>query len=136
MLHAAEVSAAVEQVQAAGEGSIRSFIFPSFLELLKDHAKPFEYTKHSWRDAVTNPVVVLHSSGSTGQPKPITMTHGTFSILDLERKLPGVPGRQNRDYRMWDLPGDGRFYHIFPTFHLSGFLANSSTRNFSHLCID
>lgn len=52
------------------------------------------------------------------------MTHGTFSILDSERNLPCVSGRQNIDNSIWDFPdGGGKFYTPFPFFHLSGFLS-------------
>ena len=51
------------------------------------------------------------------------MTHATFAVLDNERNLPSVPGRRNRDYSIWDFSGGGRFYTVFPYFHLAGFLA-------------
>jgi hypothetical protein len=91
-----------------------------------DHT-PFSYEEQTFDEAKNNPIVVLHSSGSTGIPKPITMTHGSFSILDNERSLPGPAGRTKRDFSMWDFPGGGRFYHIFPYFHLAGFLSNIGT---------
>lgn len=96
---------------------------PSFADLLVGTAS-FTYEKRPWATAKNDPIVVLHSSGSTGIPKPVTMTHGTFSILDNERNLPGVAGRKKRDFSIWDFPGGGRFYHIFPYFHLAGFLSN------------
>ncbi|TGO28793.1 hypothetical protein BPAE_0023g00580 [Botrytis paeoniae] len=67
---------------------------------------------------------ILHSSDSTGIPKPITMTHGTIAVLDNEWNPPGVPGRKNRDFSIWDFQGGGKFYHVFPYFHLAGFLSN------------
>lgn len=51
------------------------------------------------------------------------MTHATFATLDNERYLLKVPGRRNRDYSIWDLKGGGRFYTVFPYFHLAGFLS-------------
>ena len=52
------------------------------------------------------------------------MTHGTFAVLDRERNLPAVPGRKNRDFSIWDFgPVGGKFYTIFPYFHLAGFLS-------------
>ena len=51
------------------------------------------------------------------------MTHATFAVLDNERNLPTVPGRRNRDYSIWDFNGGGRFYTVFPYFHLAGFLS-------------
>ena len=53
------------------------------------------------------------------------MTHATFAVLDGERNLPTVPGRRNRDWSVWDFQGPrgGKFYTMFPYFHLSGFLS-------------
>ena len=52
------------------------------------------------------------------------MTYGSFAVLDRERNLPTVPGRKNRDFSIWDFgPSGGRFYTVFPYFHLAGFLS-------------
>lgn len=51
------------------------------------------------------------------------MTHASFAVLDRERFLPTVPGRKNRDYSIWNFNGGGRFYTVFPYFHLAGFLS-------------
>ncbi|KAL9137789.1 MAG: hypothetical protein Q9175_000994 [Cornicularia normoerica] len=53
------------------------------------------------------------------------MTHGTFAVVDNERNLPTVPGRKNRDNSIWDFEGGGRFYTMFPYFHLSGFISTA-----------
>lgn len=50
------------------------------------------------------------------------MTHASFAALDRERRFPTTPGRPNRDYSIWDFNGGGRFYTVFPYFHLAGFL--------------
>ena len=68
-----------------------------------------------------NPVVVLHSSGSTGAPKPIVMCHGTFAYLDNDHNRPLVPGRRNQDFTVYDM--EGKLFHIFPPFHLAGFVS-------------
>lgn len=52
------------------------------------------------------------------------MTNGSFSVLDRERNLTTVIGRKNRDFSIWDFgPSGGKFYTIFPYFHLAGFLS-------------
>ncbi|KAK2603619.1 hypothetical protein QQS21_004200 [Conoideocrella luteorostrata] len=123
VIHATEVNPIVKQLEAETDG-VRFVVCPSFQDMLEGNPDPFVYKQNSWTVAKNNPVVVLHSSGSTGIPKPITMTHGSFSILDNERNLHRVPGRKNRDFSIWDFSGGGRFYHIFPYFHLAGFLSN------------
>ena len=51
------------------------------------------------------------------------MTHATFAVLDRERHLPTLPGREKRDFSIWDFEGGGKFYTPFPYFHLAGFLS-------------
>ena len=52
------------------------------------------------------------------------MTYGSFAVLDRERDLPTVAGRRNRDFSIWDFgPRGGKFYTVFPYFHLAGFLS-------------
>ena len=52
------------------------------------------------------------------------MTHGSFATLDNERNLPTLPGRKNRDLSIYNFDrGGGKFYTVFPYFHLAGFLS-------------
>lgn len=90
-------------------------------DLLQVHGMQFPF-KISFDEAVLHPIVVLHSSGSTGLPKPVTMRHGSFAVMDNDRKFPKVPGRKNHDLTVWDFDGAvGRIYEPFPPFHLAGF---------------
>jgi hypothetical protein len=105
----------------------------TFQAMCSSNPNHFHYNQE-YNLAKDHPVVVLHSSGSTGRlgctkfshnvidvpglPKPITMTHATFAVLDRERNLPQVSGRKNRDYSIWDFKEGGRFYTVFPYFHV------------------
>lgn len=104
--------------------SLICLAYPAFRDLLHGSCEHFAYEVLPWETAKNNPIVVLHSSGSTGLPKAIAMTHGSFGILDNERILPAPPGRRKRDFSIWDFHNGGRYYHVFPYFHLAGFLAN------------
>ncbi|KAI1774063.1 acetyl-CoA synthetase-like protein [Hypoxylon cercidicola] len=131
LLYAAEVAPIVQRMGAAS--SLRSEVIPTFEEMLSTSPVSYPYTK-SFEDAKNDPVVVLHSSGSTGIPRPITMTHGTFAAFDNEHNLPRVPGRKNRDTTVWSFDGEARVYMVFPFFHLGGFLfltVNAIFRNSS-----
>ncbi|KAF2472981.1 putative NRPS-like enzyme [Lindgomyces ingoldianus] len=121
ILYAAEVTPIVKQLNAINE-SLTILEVPSFQDMFQ--STPSSYPFGKIYDQVKNdPILILHSSGSTGLPKPITMTHATFAVLDNERNLPKVPGRRNRDYSIWDFNDGGRFYTVFPYFHLAGFLS-------------
>ncbi|KAI0423280.1 hypothetical protein F5X98DRAFT_369287 [Xylaria grammica] len=75
--------------------------------------KPYPYTK-KFSEAKAEPFVVLHTSGSTGLPKPIVQTHRTISAVSaLLSKV------DNRTTFPGFLSGK-RMYLSFPLFHLAG----------------
>lgn len=76
-------------------------------------AYPYQKT---YADARLEPWVVLHTSGSTGMPKPIVQTHATYSPLDAYTALPslGFPDTYPSDSK------GRRVYLGFPLFHCGG----------------
>ncbi|KAF2011090.1 putative NRPS-like enzyme [Aaosphaeria arxii CBS 175.79] len=121
LLHTSELLPMINQLKVENSEILTEEI-PSFNHILNSEPEDFPFDPH-YEEVKDNPIVVLHSSGSTGLPRPITMTHATFAVLDNERKLPTVPGRRNRDFSIWDFKTGGRFYTVFPYFHLAGFLS-------------
>ncbi|RWA08436.1 hypothetical protein EKO27_g6678 [Xylaria grammica] len=104
LLYTPEVGPLVRPLQEL-KSDLRTEAVPSFDEMMGSVPAEFPYSK-SFDEAYNDPVVVLHSSGSTGIPKPITMTHGSFAVLDNEHNLPDIPGRKNRDWSMWTFKGE------------------------------
>lgn len=121
LIYANEIQASFSNIDAVRPG-LKGLALEPLGDLLRVEAPEFPY-RPNFEQAVRHPVVVLHTSGSTGTPKPVTMTHGTFMIMDNDRKLPTVAGRKNHDLTIWDFDGSpGRIYEPFPPFHLAGFL--------------
>ncbi|KAI0973343.1 acetyl-CoA synthetase-like protein [Xylaria arbuscula] len=94
---------------------------PDFVDMLGSSSPLYAYEK-DFDKAENEPILVLHSSGSTGLPKPITMTHGSFAVMDNEKNLAEIPGRKRRDWSMWNFDGEARVFSVFPFFHLGGFM--------------
>lgn len=79
----------------------------------------FPYTK-TFDEAEWEPFVVLHTSGSTGLPKPIVVRNGMFTGIDGYHNLPKFQG-QNIAIREWAERAK-RHYVPMPLFHTAGLL--------------
>jgi len=66
-----------------------------------------------WSDAVHQPFLTLHTSGSTGLPKPIDINHGLISTIDAQQMLADVDGR-SVTARAW---ANRTVYTALPPFH-------------------
>jgi thioester reductase-like protein/aryl carrier-like protein len=102
---------------------LRLLDFPSLDELLTAQCEHVPYLV-DFAQVRDEPILILHSSGSTGVPKPVTFTNGAFAAIDNDRNFPTVPGRRNHDLTTWDFPAGSYLYTPFPLFHMAGFLNN------------
>ncbi|KAF9766433.1 hypothetical protein IL306_001183, partial [Fusarium sp. DS 682] len=104
------------------EKYMRVLELPSIDELLDaESTEPFVFDK-TFASAVDEPFCILHTSGTTGVPKPILWTHGLIGTMDAVRLLPPtegdgglVPWTDN-----WN-EGD-RIYSSFPMSHGAGII--------------
>jgi thioester reductase-like protein len=83
---------------------------------LKIEPKYYPY-EESFELVQDRPCLVCHTSGSTGFPKPIDMTHAALAVYDKQRNLPIIDGRQNLSYANF---AGHTYYTAFPPFHLAG----------------
>jgi len=118
IFYSKEVSPIITGIEA-GNPDITCTAVGTLDEMIQD--TPRYHFNETFETAAGKPVVILHSSGSTGAPKPITMYHGTFAYLDNDHNRPSVPGRRNQDFTVYDM--EGKLFHIFPPFHLAGFVS-------------
>ncbi|KAK7416594.1 hypothetical protein QQX98_005065 [Neonectria punicea] len=78
-------------------------------------APHYEYTK-TWDTGKRDLVWVLHTSGSTGHPKPIFRYLDSLASVDANNLLPKVQGRSVNLHEFWH----SRAYVTFPFFHAAG----------------
>jgi acyl-CoA synthetase (AMP-forming)/AMP-acid ligase II len=81
-----------------------------FEELDKVRHIPFSLT---WEGAKDKPFCVLHTSGSTGIPKPVFVTYGTFACNDAHQLIPHLGGKPT----LVNFLKGKRYFLALPLFH-------------------
>ena len=71
---------------------------------------PFSRT---WEEAKDSPFCVLHTSGSTGIPKPVFVTYGTFACNDAHQLIPKLGGNPT----LVNFLKGKRYFLALPLFH-------------------
>jgi acyl-CoA synthetase (AMP-forming)/AMP-acid ligase II len=98
-------------------------------EWLSATAAPFPYNK-SFDEAQWDPLVVLHTSGSTGIPKPITVRQGSLAIADSFQNLSGYQGG-SFFFSEW-AKRSKRLFMSMPMFHAVGTICMLSSIFYNH----
>ncbi|KAM5432753.1 putative NRPS-like protein biosynthetic cluster [Microsporum ferrugineum] len=97
---------------------------PLLEELLDaSSTEPFLYSK-SFDEAINEPFCFLHTSGSTGVPKPIPWSHGLIGTMDAVRLLPSVEGTDGLLPWTSDWLDGDTIYSSFPMCHGAGIIMN------------
>lgn len=105
---------AISAIVSAQKKELRVLEIPTVDELLNTHARHFPYNK-SFDQARQDPLTVMHTSGSTGFPKPITWTHDFAAAYAKQLQLDPPPGFESID----KLYEGNRVFVMFPPFHVS-----------------
>lgn len=97
---------------------MRHIVMRTFKEwLAQEPVRHFPYEK-SFEDAAHDPFIVIHTSGSTGLPKPVTLYHGGLATPDAHHVMSPTNG-----YDPQLMTGQGghntRVFASLPPFHVS-----------------
>ncbi|CAN8102668.1 unnamed protein product [Discula destructiva] len=110
----------VRDILEGKEKEIVHVLVPELDNLLAvdDIGPPFPYTK-TYEEAAHDPILVLHSSGTTSHPKPIMLNHAAYAAMDRFAFLAQKQGPGGRGHALeWTHPGKGVRGLLFaPPFH-------------------
>lgn len=100
---------------------MRTLDVPEPQEWLRDDEVPNYPYEKSFAEASAEPFVVLHTSGSTGLPKPITVPHGALAVHDAYQR---IPRSADSELILYQLVGTSiRLFLGMPLFHAAGIFA-------------
>lgn len=85
------------------------------LEALFVDSGPFPW-QDDFDQLATEPFFTLHTSGSTGLPKTVNVTHGLVATIDAQQLLPCIDGR-SISATQW---AERSLYTALPPFHSAG----------------
>ncbi|MCJ1383931.1 hypothetical protein MMC17_007045 [Xylographa soralifera] len=103
---------------------------PDLEELLTGHYAHFPYTK-KFEEAKDDPLVCLHTSGSTGLPKPRILSHGWCAAFEMLCKSSAEDGHTSTH----ETYHSGRFFTVMPPFHAAGVVMSLFTAAFTRMTI-
>ncbi|CAI7614800.1 unnamed protein product [Penicillium glandicola] len=100
---------------------LRIFQVPTMKRILGDESglHHYPYTK-SYADAENDRICIIHSSGTTGMPKPVYLTNGYFMTFDSTSHLAKPAGRQPTMFH--DLDQTQLVLVTTPFFHIMGLI--------------
>ena len=99
--------------------SMKVLELPGVDELLDaESTEPFLYDK-TFERAIDDPFCLLHTSGTTGVPKPISWTHGLIGTMDAVRLLPPTEGDDGLAPWTDNWNEGDKIYSSFPMSHVS-----------------
>lgn len=96
------------------KGRLQVIEIPTLGELLNPAAGPCPWTTE-YRQDLEDTFVVLHTSGSTGNPKVVNITHGLYATLDVHQRL--ATNGQRLNVLEW---ADRELFTTLPPFHAAG----------------
>jgi len=130
VLNAAKCSIWVKPHEQAKLPLVEAFLQQKTMKVLElpgvddlldaEFTKPFPYNK-TFDQVINDPFCLLHTSGTTGVPKPISWTHGLIGTMDAIRLLPPTEGDDGLTPWTNDWNDGDRIYSAFPMSHVSIF---------------
>lgn len=109
-------SSEIKVEQLLTENGPRHIVIGSLTDLLSESdVAPYPYGK-AFEEAHNDPLLVIHTSGSTGLPKPVTLYHGGLATVDKQQTLPPFKGQKAQ---VTFFRSKSRSFSALPPFHVS-----------------
>ena len=104
VLHAQELTPLIKPLHDLAPAAVINPV-PALQAMLDSQPEHYPYDK-TFDEARNDPIAVLHSSGSTGLPKPVTFTNGSIGAYDNDHNMVAPAGREKVDSTFYTQYGD------------------------------
>ena len=100
--------------------SMKHVVIRTVDEWLAQESVPHYPYEKSFEEAASDPFIVIHTSGSTGLPKPITLRHGGLATADAQHVMP-TSNSYHAEVVLESGERPPRIFASLPPFHVSHF---------------
>ncbi|KAL8688473.1 MAG: hypothetical protein Q9218_005624 [Villophora microphyllina] len=114
------------------ENGPRRLVLESLAEVMSRKYTPQYRYKKTYKEAEHDPFLIVHTSGSTGLPKPVIIYHGSLATTDRQHNLPPYNGRIPKVHA---LGIRSRTFCALPPFHTGGIWFLCISLYFDHTSI-
>lgn len=112
----------VEVSDILNSHAMRHVLVPELDDLLDSQLVQYYPFEKTFEEAKNDPWLILHTSGSTGLPKPVTYTHAAVAAIDMQSVAPLLSDAEVKEHgyqrRKWSDVFAGRLTSPFLYFHI------------------
>ncbi|KAI5460570.1 hypothetical protein BGZ63DRAFT_248815 [Mariannaea sp. PMI_226] len=117
ILYSSELRNQVDQVIANHKAITTAIQVPEVLDFLAETRDKIPQSKSPVELKEEDTVIILHSSGTTGLPKPIYLKAGALAVIDTIKQMQTPPGRRNVHDELYT---PTIMISMLPFFHIMG----------------
>ncbi|KAI0392366.1 hypothetical protein F5Y17DRAFT_436780 [Xylariaceae sp. FL0594] len=122
LLYAPELSETLQPLFAATKDTVKPIVSQTYRDILSEteaEVDPYPFTA-TWDEAHSVPFLGLHTSGTSGHPKPLYWTHAAWATAPSMYDPEVYDMAKNGQSALDALLGKGIICSTFPTFHFGG----------------
>ncbi|KAI8635594.1 acetyl-CoA synthetase-like protein [Xylariaceae sp. FL1651] len=120
LLYAPESSSSLTPLLEATNETITPILTPSYPEIISQEPVDDFPFPHTFEEVKDRPVMGLHTSGTSGHPKPIYWNHAAISSVAIPFDFSTLPNPPHRPHLLHEALQGNNVFLPFPLYHFGG----------------